>query len=193
MANDKVINLKHNSKVRVIWSDRSENYSREGKNRIQRYFSDKYNVDKQNINVIFTPVKTNKNGDEIKIDGATIDNIMDFNYQKGLFKEWLDREGKTVDFDRIIALDNKVNSELDLTDNINNGSRYKLKWLKIDNFLSFGNDNFFDVNSYNGLTVVNSLPENMGGKCVRSNTMVVIEYDVDEIINKLGFLPDEFK
>ena len=63
----------------------------------------------------------------------------------------------------------------------------------IDNFLSFGENNFASFTKLKGLTVVNSLPSNQGGKCVRADTQVVIQFDKDEIIKRLGFLPDELK
>ena len=49
------------------------------------------------------------------------------------------------------------------------------------------------MGQFKGLTVVNSIPENQGGKCVRSDTQITIQYNTDEIIKKLGFLPDELK
>jgi hypothetical protein len=41
--------------------------------------------------------------------------------------------------------------------------------------------------------VIESNPANFGGKCIRYDTNIEIEFDVDYIINKLGFLPDELK
>ena len=110
------------------------------------------------------PVKLNKNGELIEIDGATIDNIMNIPYQRELFKEWLDREGKDVNFKHIIALDNKINAELDLSDNVTDNTKYKLKSIELNNFLSFGAKNTLNIEEFEGLTVVNSMPQNQGGK-----------------------------
>ena len=188
-----IISIPENAKIRINWNDRPENYSRDARNRIQKYFSDKYQVPRNNINIVYTPVKLSENGDVIEITGAGIDNIMNVTYQRALFKEWLEREGKKVNYDRLLALDDKVNSSLELTDQDKVHRKYKLKWIYINNFLSFGNDNLFQLDKHKGLTVVNSIPHNFGGKCLRGDTNIKISYNVDEIIKKLGFLPDELK
>lgn len=159
-----IISIPENAKIRINWNDRPENYSRDARNRIQKYFSDKYQVPRNNINIVYTPVKLSENGDVIEITGAGIDNIMNVTYQRALFKEWLEREGKKVSYDRLLALDDKVNSSLELTDQDKVHRKYKLKWIYINNFLSFGNDNLFQLDRYKGLTVVNSIPGNFGGK-----------------------------
>ncbi len=161
---NQIINIPVNAKIRVNWNDRPENYSRDARNRIQKYFSDKYNVPRNNINIIYTPVRIAETGELIEIEGAGIDNIMNIAYQRELFKEWLDREGRKVDFNRLLALDDKVNSSLELTDQDRVHRKYKLKWISINNFLSFGANNLFNLDKYNGLTVINSIPENFGGK-----------------------------
>lgn len=158
------ITIPANGKIKVYWSDRPENYSRETRNRVQKYFSNKYNVDRSNINVIYQPVKIGNKGEVIEISGAGIENIMSATYQRALFKEWLDREGKIVNFDKLLSLDDKVNSELNIDSDVKPYKKYKLKWLTLNNFLSFGDSNFFPVDRFKGLTIVNSLPKNMGGK-----------------------------
>lgn len=162
MVSDKTMVIPANAKIKVYWDDKPENYSREARNRIHKYFSVKYGVDKSNIDIIYRPVKTGKNGDIIEISGSGIDNIMNTSYQRELFKEWLKREEKQVDFDKIIALDDKINGELELEEKTH--KKYKLKWLTVNNFLSFGKTNLFPFNRFKGFTVVNSIPSNQGGK-----------------------------
>ena len=188
-----VVKVPPYAKIKVYWDDKPENYSRESRSRVKKYFSKKYGIPPQNVNVVYRPVRTNSKGEAVEIDGANINNIMSVPYQRGLFKEWLDREGKNVDFNRIIALDDKVNGELtiDLEEKLH--KKYKLSWLLVNNFLSFGPNNYFPVENYNGFTVVNSEPSNQGGKCVRYDTKIKVKYNVDEIVKKLGFLPDELK
>ena len=160
----KEINIPAGAKIRVYWSDKPENYSKDNRSKIRKYFAKKYGVPSSNINVVYKPVKLNKNGELIEIDGATIDNIMNIPYQRELFKEWLDREGKDVNFKHIIALDNKINAELDLSDNTIDNTKYKLKSIELNNFLSFGTKNVLNIEEFEGLTVVNSVPQNQGGK-----------------------------
>ena len=154
------------AKIKVYWNDKPENYSRESRNKVKNYFSKKYGIPQQQVNIIYRPVKVDGEGNVINIDGGTIDNIMNIPYQRELFKEWLEREHNDVSFERIIALDNKVNSELNLIDDDTLHKKYRLKWLMLDNFLSFGDKNFFPIDRYKGFTVVNSSPANQGGKTV---------------------------
>lgn len=152
------------SKIKVSWNDRPENYSKEAKNKVRNYFANKYGVHKNNINVVYRPVKFNAKGDAIEITGAGIENIMDVNYQRALMKEVITRDGKQVDFDRIVALDDKVNGELNIDLTVSQHRTWSIKWLFINNFLSFGEENYIPFNKLNGLTIVNSIPENQGGK-----------------------------
>lgn len=194
MENNTILEIPKKSKVIIYWEDTPENYSREEKNKIQRDFSNKYGIDKNNIRVEYRPIKKSETGELIKIDGASIDNILDINHQRELFKEWLAREGREVNFERLVSLDNKVNTELgDEFTNQTINKKWAIKWITLNNFLSFGENNKFEVDKLKGLTVINSTPENQGGKCVRGDTKVNIQFDKDKIIKKLGFLPDELK
>jgi hypothetical protein len=160
------IKIPPQAKIKVLWSDRPENYSRGSRNRIQKYFAKKYDVDRNSINVVYKPIKVGKNGDVIEINGSGIENIMDTAYQRELFKEWLKREEKNVDFKRLVALDNKVNGELNIDLDETLHTKWKFNWLMINNLLSFGEGNYFPIDRFKGLTVVNSFPENMGGKTI---------------------------
>ena len=152
------------AKIKVVWDDRPENYSKEAKNKVRNYFANKYGVNKNNITVVYRPVRFNDNGDAIEISGANIENIMDLNYQRALMKEVITRDNKQVDFNRIIALDDKVNGELNVDLTQSQHKRWSIKWLTVDNFLSFGEDNYLPFSKLKGLTVVNSVPANQGGK-----------------------------
>lgn len=152
------------AKIKVVWDDRPENYSKEAKNKVRNYFANKYGVSKNNISVLYRPVRVNQNGDVIEITGANIENIMDVNYQRALMKEMISRDNKQVDFDRIIALDDKVNGELNVDLTQSQHKRWAVKWIMIDNFLSFGENNYLSFSKLKGLTVVNSVPANQGGK-----------------------------
>jgi DNA repair exonuclease SbcCD ATPase subunit len=164
MANNDTIKISPYSKIKVYWDDRPENYSKEAKNRISNHFAKKYGVNKGNIDVIYRPVKFTESGDAIEINGATIENIMDTNYQRELMREWVKREEKKIDFDRILKLDDKINGELNLEDNSIQHNSWSIKWVIINNFLSFGEENYLPFNKLKGLTVVNSVPGNQGGK-----------------------------
>jgi hypothetical protein len=152
------------SKIKVYWDDRPENYSKEGKVRVRNYFANKYGVNKNNINVVYRPVRVNSKGEAIEITGAGLENIMDANYQRSLMKQVIERDGIIVDFDRILALDDKVNADLDFDTTTPQHRNWSIKWIMVDNFLSFGEQNYLSFSKLKGLTVVNSIPENQGGK-----------------------------
>jgi len=159
-----IIKVPEYAKVKVYWDDKPENYSRQAKLKVRDYFHKKYGISKTNIDVVYRPVKVGKNGEVIEISGANVDNILDPNYQVELMKEWFKRNGKTVDFPRLLDLDKKVNGSLEEQGEIKNHRSWSLKWIYLDNFLSFGDKNFVSFSKLNGLNVVNSEPPNQGGK-----------------------------
>jgi len=152
------------SKIKVEWLDQPHNYSKESKNRVRNHFAKKYGVNANSVNVIYHPVRFNEKGDAVEVTGASIENIMDVNYQRALMKEIITRDNKVVDFDKILALDAKVNSVIDVDLTIPQHKNWSIKWVMIDNFLSFGAENYVPFSKLKGLTVVNSIPSNMGGK-----------------------------
>jgi DNA repair exonuclease SbcCD ATPase subunit len=98
-----------------------------------------------------------------------IENIMDEEYQRKLFAEWLKRNETNVDFSRLCKLDDKINEVLfegDVEDY--RYRRWELKKLWIDNFLSYGDNNDLDYSKLKGLNVVKSEPANQGGKTIFS-------------------------
>ena len=160
----KKIQIPEKAKVRVHWEDLVENYSKEGENRVKSSFAKKYGISKEAISVIFNAVRLDKKGNRIEVNGASIENILDQSYQRQLFKEWLEREKKDVDFTRLIALDDKVNAEINIKEEDVTYRKWKLEKLWIDNFLSYGDGNEIDFTKLNGITSINSLPQNQGGK-----------------------------
>lgn len=187
------MNIPANGKIRVYWNDKPENYSRQNKAQIISHFSKKYNVPRKSINVIFKPVKLNKDGKLISISGGNLENIMNPDYQRQLFKEWLEREKKDVNFDDILKLDDKVNLDVKKDVTELRQQKYHLKWIKMNNFLSFGDIEPIYLDRFKGITCITSTPANQGGKCIRYDNKVKIRYNIEEIIKKLGFLPDELK
>ena len=178
------------SRVRVIWEDLPENYTKEKQKRVNTYFVEKYG--NPNVQVIFKPKKVNVEGSEVEMTVA--DNVMDINYQRKLFKEWLNVNNIDVDWDRLLTLDGKINEKLSQERDID--YRYRnwfIRELEWDNFLAFGDGNKLNFDGLDGITVVDSVPENMGGKCLRGETKVDVLIDEEHIIKLLGFIPDELK
>ena len=163
----KMVVVPEEAEIRIDWKDYPENRTIETVNRVKTYFSNKYNIPKTSIKINFIPILKNSTGKIIDITDGLIDNIMDTAYQRGLFLEWLKLNEVTVDYERLCRLDEKINEIL-----INREEediryrRWGIKNIWIDNFLSFGQGNKIDYRNLNGLTVVNSLPPNQGGKTI---------------------------
>jgi DNA repair exonuclease SbcCD ATPase subunit len=163
----KMVEVPKNAQIRVDWQDYPENRTLETTNRVKTYFSEKYGIPKTSIKLNFVPILKNNAGKVVDLSDGLIDNIMDTAYQRKLFSEWLKINELSVDFDRLCRLDEKVDEIL-----INREEediryrRWSIKNLWLDNFLSFGNGNNVDYQNLLGLTIVNSLPENQGGKTI---------------------------
>jgi DNA repair exonuclease SbcCD ATPase subunit len=162
-----MVEVPKNAQIRVDWQDYPENRTLETTNRVKTYFSEKYGIPKTSIKLNFVPILKNSAGKVVDLSDGLIDNIMDTAYQRNLFSEWLKINELSVDFDRLCRLDEKVDEIL-----INREEediryrRWSIKNLWLDNFLSFGNGNNVDYQNLLGLTIVNSLPENQGGKTI---------------------------
>ena len=151
-------------KVKLYWNDKPENYSRANRLAVRNTFAKKYGVDKERVKVVYRPVKIDNKGNLIKLDGVQIENVGDTLYQRKLFKEWVDRNEKEVNFEHLMRLDDKVNSDLSTDIVQSNHKKWDFEWVMIDNFLSFGDNNFFHIDKFNGLVTVSSNPQNQGGK-----------------------------
>lgn len=161
----KKIEVPSKSKIRIIWEDNPENYTKERSNRIAKYMTEKYG--NSNVQVIFKPKKVSTENGEVEMSVA--DNVMDISYQRKLFKEWLKNNNIDVDWDRILKLDDKVNEKLSQQREIDYRYRnWYIKELEWSNFLSYGDNNKLSFKELEGITVVTSDPGNMGGKTTLS-------------------------
>jgi len=155
------IKIPAKASVRVIWEGDPVEYTKDRVKRIEQYIAEKYSVDK--VQVIFKPKKQNTEHGEVEM--AITDNVMDINYQRRLFKEWLDGNKIDVDWDRLIRLDDKVNDKLKEKRDIEYRYRnWHIKELEWDNFLSYGDGNKLSIDGLKGITTITSNPPNMGGK-----------------------------
>lgn len=178
----------NNPFVKVTWEDTAENFTKERKNRVKTYFQNKYKT--KNVNIITKITDSEKLEREIDLSESVTDKV----YQKKLIKDYIAKNSIEVDIVRINALDDKINSELEKkTEATSRNRKWYIKKIEFSNFLSYGDNNIIDFDKYDGITIVESNPSNFSGKCLRKNTFINIQYDENEIINKLGFLPDELK
>lgn len=153
-----------NSKIKIKWNVLPMDYSKDGEKTIISLASKKYNVSKDNISV--EPVLCNRGSDGM-LEAITNDitqNIQDKNFQIKLFKEYLKERGiEKYDFDKILSIDDEINNEIDY-EVYDSNKRYSIKWIKWSNFMSYGEDNYFDFRKLSGLCLLTSEPANQGGK-----------------------------
>lgn len=188
MLKDLDISKMENPYIQVVWEDYAENFTQEKIKSVRHYFQKKYNT--TNVNVI----SKTKTTEEVTHNVDISFNILDKNYQVELIKSYLESKKQVDLFDKVISIDNSVENKLVLTESeVTPFKRWFIKNIEFSNFLSYGENQKIDFDKCNGISVVESNPSNFGGKCVRSNTEIEIEFNVDYIVNKLGFLPDELK
>ncbi len=143
--------------IKVIWEDTPENFTQEKIKRLKSYFKKKYNSERVNVLTRVTGINTPNSPQEVT------ENVIDKEYQKKLVKEFLKEQDVTIDWDKFVRLDNRVESNIQEEDNTAN-KKWFVKWIEFSNFLSFGEDNKIDFTKYPGITAIDSNPANFGGK-----------------------------
>ncbi len=177
-----------NPYIQVVWEDTPENFTQERIKSVKQYFTKKYASN--NVNVI-TKVKVTDQTQQ-SVDVSV--NIMDKNYQKELIRTLLDSKNQSQYYDQIVKIDNAVENKMVNNDvEVTAFKKWYIKKIEFSNFLSYGENQVLDFEKCNGITVVESDPPNFGGKCVKGDSEVEIEFNVDYIVNKIGFLPNELK
>jgi DNA repair exonuclease SbcCD ATPase subunit len=126
--------------------------------------SKKYGVPLKNVSVKFEPILIDKNGKNISLASEVIDNIQDTNFFLALCGDYMKEKGITdVDFDEIKKINENVEQYIDF-DKYAKHKKYRFKYVKWSNYLSYGPDNYFDFTKLHGLVLLNSHPGNQGGK-----------------------------
>lgn len=157
-------NIGKKSKVDIIWNVTPTNYSLEKSETLRSDMAKKYGIPKDNITVTPNFIKLNNNGEVVAMTNEVIENIQDPKFQQSLFLKYFEENGITdYDFDEICKIDNHINSLIDY-EIYEAHRRYEIKWIKWDNFLSYGEGNFFDFTELDGLVLLNGEPANQSGK-----------------------------
>ena len=159
-----MIDVKPKSKIHMHWKVSPYDYSKEKLNSLEAAISKKYSIPKDKVKVIPEFVMVNTNGEKVSINEEIIQNIQDPVFQVQLFKEWLELNKITdCDFDLIKKIDSEINARIDYQV-YDKYKRYSIKWLRWDNFLSYGAGNVFDFTNIGRLALLSSEPANQGGK-----------------------------
>lgn len=157
--------------IKVEWEDSPENFTKERIKRVKEYFQNKYNT--KDVKII---PKSLTNNSTTKLKSLEVsDNIMDYQYQKKLIKEFIKENKIEIEWELIDRLDNKVNSEVDKNNQINTRfNKWIIKKIEFSNFLSFGDDNVIDFTDLEGITVIEGSPnKNFAGKSTLSTDLIL--------------------
>lgn len=157
--------------IKVEWEDSPENFTKERIKRVKEYFQNKYNT--KDVKII---PKSLTNNSTTKLKSLEVsDNIMDYQYQKKLIKEFIKENKIEIEWELIDRLDNKVNSEVDKNNQINTRfNKWVIKKIEFSNFLSFGDDNVIDFTDLEGITVIEGSPnKNFAGKSTLSTDLIL--------------------
>lgn len=159
-----MIDIKPKSKIHIHWRVSPYDYSKEKLNSLEAAVSKKYGIPKEKVKVIPEFIMTDTNGEKVSMNEEIIQNIQDPVFQVQLFKEWLEMNKITdCDFDLIKKIDSEINARIDYQI-YDKYKRYSIKWIRWDNFLSYGAGNVFDFTNIGRLVLLSSEPANQGGK-----------------------------
>ena len=159
-----MIELGSKARVLVNWNVSMYDYSKDKEKEIISKISKKYSIPKEKIRVSPQFLTVGENGEDLSVTTEIIQNIQDPVFQQKLFKEYLSlNDIKDYDFERISAIDSEINAKIDYQV-YDKYRRYCVKWVKWDNFLSYGSDNFFDFTKMKGLVLLSGEPANQSGK-----------------------------
>jgi DNA repair exonuclease SbcCD ATPase subunit len=159
-----MIDVREKSKIHMHWKVSPYDYSKEKLNSLEAAVSKKYGIPKDKVTVIPEFIMTDSNGESTSINEEVIQNIQDPVFQIQLFREWLELNKITdCDFELIKKIDSEINAKIDYQI-YDKYKRYSIKWIRWDNFLSYGADNVFDFTDIGQLVLLSSEPANQGGK-----------------------------
>lgn len=151
------------SKIVVEWNVSPYDYTKDKRDEIIAKMAKKYGIPKSSVKVIpnlIMPKGTDSADGKVDV----VRDIQDEAYQLSLFKDYLEEmKIDGYDFDLIKKIDAEMNSMIDYKSYEKYG-RYSIKWVKWSNFLSYGEDNFFDFTHLGKMVLVNGEPANQSGK-----------------------------
>ena len=158
------VQLGKKAKINIVWKVNPYDYSKEKINSLITKVSQKYSLPKDRVKIIPDFIMLNEKGENISVATDVIANIQNPEFQIKLFNEYLSVNNITdYDFELIKKIDSVINGKIDYTV-YNKFKRYSINWIRWDNFLSYGSDNYFDFRTLKGLVLLNGEPANQSGK-----------------------------
>lgn len=165
-----MIEVKEKSKINIHWNVSPYDYSKDKEKSVIAKFSKKYNLPRERIKVIPEFLMVDENGEKMSLNTDIIQNIQDPQFQLKLFESYIkNKKIDNYDFELIKKIDAEINSCIDYKV-YDKYRRYSIKWVKWNNFLSYGSDNYFDFTNIHGLTSLSG--ENQSGKTTLSIDLI---------------------
>lgn len=188
--------LPERAKVKVHWTVSPYDFSDEKMEAIAEKAAAKYGIPKEHVRVEPAFVEVGEDGSSINVTEDVINSIQDPQFQLELFKEYLRVQGiEDCDFNLIKEIDSETNGRIDYQV-YEHYRKYRVKWLRFSNFLSYGADNVLDFGTRRGVVLLNSDPANQGGKTTLAvdvlHFLLFGKTDKAETLDKLfnKFLPE---
>ena len=123
-----------NPSIQVVWEDYPDNFTQEKIKSVRVFFQKKYNS--TNVNVI---TKSKQTSSEENQNIEVSFNILDKNYQLELIKSYLTSKSSEGSLDKILELDESVNSKILLAqEEVTRFKKWYIKNIEFSNFLSYG-------------------------------------------------------
>ena len=159
-----MIDVKSKSKINIHWKVSPYDFSKEKLNSLIAKASKKYEIPKDRIKVIPEFIVSNDGSGDITLATDIIQNIQDPQFQLKLFQDYLNiNKIADYDFELIKKIDSEINAQIDYQV-YDKYRRYSIKWIRWSNFLSYGEDNYFDFTSIKHLVLLSGEPANQSGK-----------------------------
>lgn len=159
-----MIEVGKKSKIKLKWKVNPYDYSKEKEQSLIAKVAHKYSLPKDRIKVLPQFIMLNEEGETTSVASDIIMNIQNPEFQLKLFNEYLQVNNITnYDFELIQKIDSEINANIDY-DVYDKYKRYSIKWVKWSNFLSYGEDNYFDFSDLKGLVLLSGEPANQSGK-----------------------------
>ena len=157
-----MLNIGQKARINLHWRVSPYDFSKERQNSVISKASKKYGIPREHVRVTPEFITQNENGEKISLTSDIVSDIQDPKFQVKLFRDYLSLNNlDDCDFELIKKLDSEINGKIDY--NVyDKYRRFSIKWIKWDNFLSYGDANVFDFRTLRGLVLLNG--DNQSGK-----------------------------
>ena len=120
-----------------------------------------------------------------------LQNLNDIDYQQTIIKQYINQTNLVPKehINKILEINKELNKNLRINIVAKSSNLWNIQTLEFSNFFSYQENNIVDFRDKKGILGI--VGENRSGKCVDPSTTIDIQYDEDEIINLLGFIPEE--